>query len=522
MKKSLLLVLILIVFTLSSNAQNSFDSEMKFGYGVNSATGKEMGPALVYSGFSDTELTAGTGQIVPVTATIVTNLNDLMKQTQTTASANGKVSYGAFKASAKAGISNFKSLKLTSYSQYLLLQVSVINAPTTIKNRQLTEEAKKLALENPDGFLTSFGDEFVTSQVFGGELYVLFEFNSTSREEKEKATRAIRATASYFSAKATGSYTKERVTELLKQTTEKKVTIIKNGGLAPVPEFDIDVIVAYARNFNAEILANPILLSTKTKPFRDEFRTATEKVGFVKIQNQRNKLDELFELQNKIQQNVNNAQYVIENIDLFEMETIKSELNKYVANKSFVSVEKKDINQSKEMIEEYIIEGNKRIRILNSELEKCEQNFTECDYDTSQIKFPNFEFPQKIGFTRNKLVTEVEINTNGPIDNGNFKINKSIWTDLGYCDWYEIKYIAFRGGMKYRGNEMPIYSAEFMYLRFQDNDGNLVKVVRLTSGEEIKWIPGTTAKLEFVYRQVDNVGAYQKNQTVRNLKAVIF
>ncbi|MBK7387681.1 MAG: hypothetical protein IPI23_01030 [Bacteroidetes bacterium] len=283
-----------------------FDKDIEYGYGINSATGLDTRQALTYN-YSPTEIAkSSTGQTISFHAIEIKTRNELIQSLATSLSIGGKGSYGAFSASASYKRETFNKLTINDYSQYLLINVTVRNPDKYIQDPILSDVAKSIARDFPNIFLSNFGDEFVFKKIYGGELYILFEFQSHSQVEYDRTKTAITAAASYFTAQGNISYTSEYIKQQLSLLTNKKIWLIREGGLKSIPQTEIDQLLKYARvDFIADIATNPLVLGVETKSFKNQFFVETDNVDFKKIRDiQRSMLDAAFEQKNLIYQNI--------------------------------------------------------------------------------------------------------------------------------------------------------------------------------------------------------------------------
>ncbi|MBK7387679.1 MAG: hypothetical protein IPI23_01020 [Bacteroidetes bacterium] len=90
------------------------------------------------------------------------------------------------------------------------------------------------------------------------------------------------------------------------------------------------------------------------------------------------------------------------------------------------------------------------------------------------------------------------------MDDGYYVNNDSAYTNIGTCDYYSIAYISIRGEMKYRLNQkIDIYDGKFITVEFLDNKGAIIHSVPVESGKEIKWVPGTKARVKWKFYSVE-------------------
>ncbi|WP_349507625.1 hypothetical protein [Agrobacterium pusense] len=140
---------------------------------------------------------------------------------------SAQASFSGISGGASASLNLFRSSSISSTNVYILVRMSVISEVRTIENYNLNPTAlKRLNKRGQAAFATAYGDAFLYSITYGGELYALLEFEASSRAEKEKLDVQVSGSMGGFSAKASLS---ENMSKLLQ---EKKVRIsyAQSGG----------------------------------------------------------------------------------------------------------------------------------------------------------------------------------------------------------------------------------------------------------------------------------------------------
>lgn len=145
-------------------------------------------------------------------------------------------------------VNYYRQQHWTHFSFYLLVKVVVTNETQTLSHFKLTPEAIELS-HNPQQFYQTFGDEFIVSQVTGGELLAIYEFLTESEKEREDLAISISASGMSFDAAADFKQAFERI------ATKKEVKVFMDqrgarGQLPKPSEF-----VEYALKF-PELIAN--------------------------------------------------------------------------------------------------------------------------------------------------------------------------------------------------------------------------------------------------------------------------
>jgi hypothetical protein len=127
-----------------------------------------------------------------------------------------------------------RSRSVNSYNVYLLVKVKVINSPSNIARMELSESAQAVLGSESDvkSFFTKYGDAFVASLETGGEFFALYEFHTTSEQEKE----ALMVKASASGGMWSGSAEFQKKMQSLSMSTESSLKLFIAGGRGKLPE----------------------------------------------------------------------------------------------------------------------------------------------------------------------------------------------------------------------------------------------------------------------------------------------
>lgn len=285
MKRIVAISLLVAAFCINLYSQDTFfRRDSNFGTGFNTATGVEKGQALTFGSLGNETRFSGSGQSLTFYTVQITSRDNLFNELTTIVSAKGKGSYGAFKASGSFNHSSFRSLSINNYNQYLLVKMFVTNPDESLRSLRLTHEARALADSRPDDFLREFGDEFVARKTTGGQINVLYEFKSHSSSERNKTELAIKALASYFGASGSGKVTRNQVEDRLKEVSELRVWLLRDGGITTIPALTLEELDKYVReSFLPDVRQNPRVIGIHTRKFSDAFASTTAGISFNKI-----------------------------------------------------------------------------------------------------------------------------------------------------------------------------------------------------------------------------------------------
>lgn len=225
---------------------NIYDDKYQIGRGFNSSTNEVLAPAVVYNDSSDlTTVSQTEGIFTDVDVKRVTTYDQLKSFMNLNISGNAK--YGWLKVSAK--VEKFKQVEWNSYSDFLAAKVIVYNPSKILKKAILGTAALKRLKNNAQDFLDFYGDQYISGIKTGGELYVLYQFNSFNSKEKDSTSAAINVAVSAFTGSAK---TLVNLKQSLSTLTDKKnlsVRIIRVGDDDSVNVKDPDALLNYIEKF---------------------------------------------------------------------------------------------------------------------------------------------------------------------------------------------------------------------------------------------------------------------------------
>ncbi len=218
------------------------------GQGFNSIVGKKMDGIIV-----DTPLVPilyntaeGFGQTVYLNVKLINSYEELRQSLSVDIAAS--LQMGAFKGSSEMKMLNDHSFN--SFSTFLLMNLQVQNPSVGIKpqNYKLTEKALKL-INNPDNFIRSFGNQFVSSIETGGSLYVLFEYKSTDSKEKNELSLKLSAQVKQLFGRASLNAEIKNTLEHIEWSNSLSVTFAGTGVCGRLPALNKDSLIDYMRDF---------------------------------------------------------------------------------------------------------------------------------------------------------------------------------------------------------------------------------------------------------------------------------
>jgi|GEM_PF-5087410 hypothetical protein len=244
-----------------------YEGVMLPGFGINSLTGKGTGAQIV--AFQALKRLTGAdatqdGQASSTALNIIDSAQRLREETSATMSAN--TSYGMFSGSAKAdrsSISNFNS-----QATHIFASTSIVNAFEYCDQARLTDEAMSLAKNNPQDFISRFGDSYVQGVVRGGYYIATISVTSDSRDIQAKLAGSIKASFSSFGG-GSGSFSAE--TQSYARFAKIDISFLQKGGEgdqhANALGADLDKLVEKINSFASIIQAHPVTFAVVASPY---------------------------------------------------------------------------------------------------------------------------------------------------------------------------------------------------------------------------------------------------------------
>jgi len=355
--------------------------KLNFGNGYNSANGREYFGVLQYEGAEkSTETSANargnTGTIEMEILESKEQLKDVFKVT-TKVDLDFKI-YG-FSSSNSFKNDLYQETEFNDFHQNAVIKAEYTNEPLIIINPTVKKEWIGLAKQDPDEFMRTCGDMFVSRIFTGGELYAFFSLESHDTKQKEENETFFETTNSYYGNSLGGTVDIKKVTESFNKTEKIKTKIFTKGGNSTPTEPTLTAFVEYANKFKEQVAQEnrAMILYVELTPY--EAIAGFPKVNFNKIRvDQANFLEHGIEKFNEIQESLNNASFVFEQSQYF---------NEY------------DLAVADTIVTTYP-EKLENIQIL---LKNCESDFDQCNsteleaYDGFDVFAPIIDYPKLKG-----------------------------------------------------------------------------------------------------------------------------
>ncbi|BFT73127.1 hypothetical protein [Paenibacillus sp. P36] len=206
----------------------AFIDGMNLGVGYNTAT-LDIHPVPVFDNVTTASELPATGQSVLFRAELASSTLSLSEQLKVSARASMK--FGLF-ASGSVSANFVNSFKQNSYTIYVIVQTSVLNATTELDMSKIKfrPEISQQYKNDPDTFIRNFGDSFVYGVKTGGEFIGVLEIESDTTEHfnEIKTKLSGKGTSGWISGSMKASF--EQTLSEIKSSYSMKATISKLGG----------------------------------------------------------------------------------------------------------------------------------------------------------------------------------------------------------------------------------------------------------------------------------------------------
>lgn len=295
------------------------NGEYQIGQGFNSATYEVKGDVAEFNHITDKLITVDSalGQRAKFDMKRITSYDDLSKFMGLDISTSIKL--GIFKASGR--VEMLESYSYNRFSDFLAVRVTVRN-PSKVLNKnseKLTAEALQRASEGQDEFIDYAGDEFINGIITGGEAIAVYEFLSTTEQNRTSLRTHIDASvkAFFFSAQASSDY--QKAMNELKKFSSKTISFYRQGDTSSIPN-NPEAIVDYMARFPSIIAekTKASILFYLTKPIKYIKGLPSENRNFTAVDNQSDVIRKSAKFLSKLYQIKGDLKYVDENLKQFE------------------------------------------------------------------------------------------------------------------------------------------------------------------------------------------------------------
>jgi hypothetical protein len=179
------------------------------------------------------------GASVDFEATVVETSTSLARALGLDVSASYRWGFG----SVSASFSYATSSEFNSRDVFVVVRTSVTNSTRALSQPALTPEAAALYARDPEQFVRTCGDEFVTTITSGGELLAVLRIRSSSSVDRESIRAALRGNYMGFNAAAD----LQSSLSSLQSSHETSTRTIRSGGSGALPEMTPSGLLEFAR-----------------------------------------------------------------------------------------------------------------------------------------------------------------------------------------------------------------------------------------------------------------------------------
>lgn len=357
--------------------------KLNFGNGYNSTTGKTFYGVMEFAGSEqDIELMAGArGNRGEVTMEILESKEDLKKSLNITAQAELDLMIYGVSSKNSLKLKTVQETEFSDFSQHAVIKARYVNEPLVLINPRVKQELIDLAKADPETFMRTCGDMFVSRIYTGGELYSVFSLSSQDSNEKTQNELFFKSANTYLTTSFTASIDAKTVDEKIKNTKNIKTSIITEGGGRTPDGLELSDFLKYAADFKEQVGSDQraVILYVELSPY--ENIAGFPKLDFSKIRVvQKQFLDLASNLVTSLTEDRNTADFVQQHTELFSEE---------------------DVNQSEEVIRIYPQSKNLLARLIadcRADPDYCNRKDLEvfADYESynPEIDFPEWQGEQ--------------------------------------------------------------------------------------------------------------------------------
>lgn len=240
-----------------------YENGLDIGVGLNSVNGQILSNAVSFGPPTGPE--GGGGQIVTKDMIVVNSFEALKESLGIDVSVSAQ--YLMFSASEK--FSYAKSSSFNHTSSFAIARCVVQNPTLSVNDAALKPDAAEFLTEgNIERFKEIFGDCFVRGMISGGELYVVFQFDSDNQSEQEKVSNKFSASFNAIIVGVQIDTDVEWMNAMTSGSTKLALSQFQQGGqgidfaiksdTSSDPAAFIKAIIDLMNNFVGAVSANPV------------------------------------------------------------------------------------------------------------------------------------------------------------------------------------------------------------------------------------------------------------------------
>jgi len=337
-----------------------FTDGMKIGLGYDRLSGDRL-PSPAVNGPTISAVQGAVGQRVTSDCTIIQDVETLHKSLGISVDAGG--AYMGFSGSAKVDYTS--SCDFSSFSTYVVVRVSVVDATETIDSPIFSPDANELLVNNnPPRFRQRFGDTFIAGVVKGGEYFAIYQITGSDQSEKESV--AVNVQAAYDAGPLASAHLNTDIhtaTSTSKSHLEVHVHVFRQGTIGTA-DLNLEDIIKTAHEFPVGVSGDKAFPYAVLLQDYDGLKNPNDKFNFIDIQNRQDVLADLAKKRFEFLALRDDLKYILKHSDDFQnadgTQVVRSEVSK---------------------------EFDDVVGAINS----MENMARDCSRDATQCKFPTFE-----------------------------------------------------------------------------------------------------------------------------------
>ena len=336
----------------------AIDSNIDIGVGFDTLQSKARGECVEVN--ESKQIVNVTGQEVIFSLKQIEDSLSLNKHLQISASASLKAA--TFNVSGKANFS--QSVKVNSYSIYVLASVFVRNNAYRMRNVKLKPDTYDLYAKNQERFRNRCGDNFISGYITGGEFHSIIEIKTNNQANKRSLSAELSGSYGIFS----GSAAFKQKLEQIAKKNQIHVYVMHTGGTGEIINITPEKMVQQATEFPKTVesdKARPILATIQS------YDTLKLPDGITPLDKstQQEVILELAGLNNYAQKQLANINYILFHTNEFKNTDIQS------------------LNQAANLTRKFL-------NTVRNTARNCYSNINACNLPTS-LELPTITFPER-------------------------------------------------------------------------------------------------------------------------------
>ncbi len=348
-----------------------FTDGMKFGLGYNRLTGDVL-PTPAVQGSSITSVQGAGGQTVTSKCTTITEVETLHKSLGLSIDVGG--SYMGFSASAKVNYAN--SCDFSSFSTYIVVQVSVQDAIETIDSPVFSPDANEILVNNnPLRFRQRFGDTFISGVKKGGEFFAIYQITSSDLKEKEDV--AVKVKAAYSAPLGTAGVSLnveiQKATASSKSHLEVSCYVFRQGTISTT-DLNFDDVMKTAKEFPLNVSGDKAFPYAVLLQSYEGLKNPNDQFLYIEIQNQQDVLEDLAKKRFEFLALRDDIKYMLKNSEDFQ-------------NADGTPIDRDKLRKNLDEVVDTINTMQKAASVCTRDAQKCE--FTK--FDATKFDLPHLK-----------------------------------------------------------------------------------------------------------------------------------